>query len=173
VNREPVELELVVAELDCADEAAQLEGALGRLPAVSGVRTSIGAHKVFVTYDPAQIDPARIRATIEALGMTVQTDRPSPSARRTPLPTLLSGLFVTVVALVALVGILGERLGLLEAVTAWLPPWLTVAAVLVGGFPIFRNVRASAPESDRHLARADDAGHPRCARDRPVCRGGP
>jgi len=52
----------------------------------------------------------------------------------------LSGLFVTVVALVALVGILGERLGLLEAVTTWLPPWLTVAAVLVGGFPIFRNV---------------------------------
>ena len=117
VNRGPAELELVVAELDCADEAAQIEGALGRLPAVTGVRTSVGAHKVFVTYDPAEIDPARIRATIEGLGMTVRMDRPSPSARRTPLPTLLGGLFVTAVALVALVGILGERLGLVEAVT--------------------------------------------------------
>jgi Cu+-exporting ATPase len=140
VNRGPAELELVVAELDCADEAAQIEGALGRLPAVTGVRTSVGAHKVFVTYDPADIDPARIRATIEGLGMTVRTDRSSPSARRTPVPTLLGGVFVAIVALVALVGILGERLGLVEAVTERLPPWLTLAAVLIGGFPIFRAV---------------------------------
>jgi P-type Cu+ transporter len=140
VNRGPAELELVVAELDCADEAAQIEGALGRLPAVTGVRTSVGAHKVFVTYEPADIDPARIRATIEGLGMTVRTDRSSPSARRTPVPTLLGGVFVAIVALVALVGILGERLGLVEAVTERLPPWLTLAAVLIGGFPIFRAV---------------------------------
>jgi Cu+-exporting ATPase len=140
MSRSLAELELIVAELDCADEAAQIEGALGRLPAVTEVRTSVGAHKVLVTYDPAQTDPATIRSTIERLGMTVRTGQPSPSARRTPLPTLLSGLFVTVVALVALVGILGERLGLLGAVTTWLPPWLTVAAVLVGGFPIFRTV---------------------------------
>ena len=140
MTRSVAELTLVVEQLDCADEAAQIEGALGRLPAVTGVRTSVGAHKVFVTYDPAQSDPARIRATIEGLGMTVRTDRPSASARRTPLPTLLGGLFVTAVALVALVGILGERLGLVEAVTERLPPWLTLAAVLVGGFPIFRNV---------------------------------
>jgi copper chaperone CopZ len=50
-------LTLVVAELDCADEAAQIEGALGRLPAVTGVRTSVGAHKVFVTYDPGAERP--------------------------------------------------------------------------------------------------------------------
>ena len=140
MNRGPAELELVVAELDCADEAAQIEGALGRLPAVTGVRTSVGAHKVFVTYDPAQSDPARIRATIESLGMTVGMDQPAASARRTPLSTVLGGLFVTAVALVALVGILGERLGLVEAVTERLPPWLTLAAVLIGGFPIFRAV---------------------------------
>ena len=140
MNRGPAELELVVAELDCADEAAQIEGALGRLPAVTGVRTSVGAHKVFVTYDPAQSDPARIRATIESLGMTVGMDQPAESARRTPLSTVLGGLFVTAVALVALVGILGERLGLVEAVTERLPPWLTLAAVLIGGFPIFRAV---------------------------------
>ena len=79
MNRGPAELELVVAELDCADEAAQIKGALGRLPAVTGVRTSVGAHKVFVTYDPADIDPARIRATIEGLGMTVADGPAGPS----------------------------------------------------------------------------------------------
>ena len=134
------DLTLIVAELDCADEAAQIESALGRLSAVTRVRTSVGARKVFVTYDPADMDPARIQAAIEGLGMTVRTDRPGASARRTTLPTLLGGLFVTAVALGALVGILAERLGLLEPVIDRLPPWLTVAAVLVGGVPIFRNV---------------------------------
>ena len=140
MTRASAELELVVAELDCADEAVQIQGALGRLPAVTEVRTAVGAHKVFVTYDPAGIGPAQIRAAIERLGMTVRTDRRPPSARRPALATLLGGLFVTAVALVALVGIVGERLGFLEAVSERLPRWLALSAVLVGGFPIFRNV---------------------------------
>jgi Cd2+/Zn2+-exporting ATPase/Cu+-exporting ATPase len=133
-------LTLVVAELDCADEAAQIERALGRLTAVRQVRTAVGAHKVFVTYDPARIAPAAIRSAVEQLGMTVRADRLPIVRRRASVASLASGLFVTALALVALVGILGERLGLLDAVVDHLPPWLTLAAVLVGGFPIFRNV---------------------------------
>jgi Cd2+/Zn2+-exporting ATPase/Cu+-exporting ATPase len=133
-------VELVVEQLDCADEAAQIQTALGRLAGVSQVRTSVSARKVFVTYDPSQIGPAEIRATIEGLEMTVREGRATTSPRRTSLPNLIGGAFVTAVALVALVGILGERLGLLEAVTARIPAWLAVTAVLVGGFPIFRNV---------------------------------
>ena len=133
-------LTLVVAELDCADEAVQIERALGRLAAVRQVRTAVGAHKVFVTYDPARIAPAAIRSAIEQLGMTVREDRLPVVRRRASLTSLASALFVTAVALVALVGILGERLGLLDAVADRVPPWLTVGAVLVGGLPIFRNV---------------------------------
>jgi Cd2+/Zn2+-exporting ATPase/Cu+-exporting ATPase len=44
------------------------------------------------------------------------------------------------VALVALVGIAGERLGLAEALTDRIPWWLALAAVLAGGYPIFRTV---------------------------------
>ena len=40
----------------------------------------------------------------------------------------------------ALVGIAGERLGLAEALTDRIPWWLALAAVLAGGYPIFRNV---------------------------------
>ncbi|MGH7358183.1 MAG: heavy metal translocating P-type ATPase, partial [Candidatus Rokuibacteriota bacterium] len=140
MSGEGAELTLVVAELDCADEAAQIEGALGRLPAVRQVRTSVGAHKVFVTYEPARIEPAAIRAAIEQLGMTVRENRAPPARRRRSLADLAGGLFVTAVALVALVGILGERLGLLETVVGRLPRWLTLSAVLIGGLPIFRNV---------------------------------
>jgi len=134
------ELELIVDQLDCADEAAQIEAALGRLTGVTRVRTSVGARKVFVSYDPRRIAPVDIQATIERLGMTVRQGHPPAEARRASLPHLLGGLFVTAVALIALVGIVGERLGLLEAVTTSVPPWLAVTALLAGGSPIFLNV---------------------------------
>jgi Cd2+/Zn2+-exporting ATPase/Cu+-exporting ATPase len=140
VSRDAAELELIVAELDCADEAAQIEGALGRLDAVRQVRTSVGAHKVFVRYDPDRIEPTAIRAAVEQLGMTVREDRVPVGPRRPSLADFIGGFFVTAVALIALVGIVGERLGLLEAVIGRLSPWLTLSAVLVGGLPIFRNV---------------------------------
>ncbi len=140
MSRGTVELELRVDQLDCADEAAQIEAALGRLAAVTEVRTSVGARKVAVSYDPRRIGPAEIQATIEQLGMTVRGAGGPAATRRASVPNLLGGLFVTAVALLALVGILGERLGLVEAVTARIPAWLTLAAVLVGGLPIFRNV---------------------------------
>ena len=44
------ELELVVDQLDCADEAAQIQGALDRVAGVRRVRTSVAARKVFVRY---------------------------------------------------------------------------------------------------------------------------
>lgn len=133
------ELELRVEGLCCADEAGQIEAALGRLDGVRQVRASVGARKAFVTYDPGRVGPVEIRGAVEALGMTVREGN-APRPRQISLPSLLGGLFVTAVALVALVGILGERLGLLEAVTARVPPWLAVAAVLAGGLPIFLNV---------------------------------
>jgi Cu+-exporting ATPase len=47
---------------------------------------------------------------------------------------------VSVIAVVALVGIAGERLGLVEALVERIPAWLALAAILAGGYPIFRNV---------------------------------
>ncbi|OGL00039.1 MAG: ATPase P, partial [Candidatus Rokubacteria bacterium RIFCSPHIGHO2_02_FULL_73_26] len=53
---------------------------------------------------------------------------------------LLGWALVSVIAAVALVGIAGERLGLVEALVERIPPWLALAAVLAGGYPIFLNV---------------------------------
>ncbi len=140
MTRRAAELELIVEQLCCADDAAQIQTALGRLAGISWVRTSVGARKVFVTYDPAEVGPAEVRAAIEGLGMTVREGGAQAGPRRSSLPNLLGGLFVTTIALIALVEILGERLGLLDVMSAWVPPWLAVTAVLVGGFPIFLNV---------------------------------
>ncbi len=133
-------LELTVPELNCADEAQQIQATLNRLPGVAEVRTAVGARKAIVAYHPERIEPDAIRAAIRGLGMTVaETSGPAPR-RRGSLADLLGWGFVAVIALIALVGIVGERLGLAEAVTDRIPWWLTLAAVLAGGYPIFRNV---------------------------------
>ena len=133
-------LELTVAELDCADEARQIEGTLSRLPGVAEVRTAVSARRAVVGYDPERLAPETIRRAIQDLGMTV-TDARTPVTRpRRSLPDLIGWGFVSLIAIVTLVGIVGERLGVLEAVTSRIPPWLSVAAVLIGGYPIFRKV---------------------------------
>ncbi|MGH7366645.1 MAG: heavy metal translocating P-type ATPase [Candidatus Rokuibacteriota bacterium] len=133
-------LELTVPELDCADEAQQVQAALSRLPGVEEVRTAVGARKAVVAYHPDRIQPDTIREAIRGLGMTVADARgPGPPQRRS-LPELLGWGFVSVVALMSLVGIVGERLGLAEALIDRVPPWLALASVLGGGYPIFRNV---------------------------------
>ena len=133
-------LELTVPELGCADEAQQIEGALARLPGVTEVRTAVGARRAIVAYDGARVTPEAIRRTIRGLGMTVTESRAPVIGRRRSLPDVLGWAFVSVVALVGLVGIAGERLGLAEALADRIPPWIALAAVLAGGYPIFRNV---------------------------------
>ena len=132
-------LELTVAELDCADEAQQIQNALGRLAGVHDVQTTVSARRAIVAYDPARTGPDEIREAIHGLGMTV-TESQAPVTRRRSLPDLLGWAFVSVIAVVTLVGIAGERLGFAEALAHRIPTWVMIAAVVAGGYPIFRNV---------------------------------
>ena len=133
-------LELTVAELDCADEAQQIQGALSRLPGIVDVRTAVSARKAVVAYDPSRVGAEAIREAIRGLGMTVTETRAPVTRRRRSWLDRLGWGFVSVIAAIALVGIVGERLGLAEAVVDRVPAWLALAAVLAGGYPIFRNV---------------------------------
>jgi Cu+-exporting ATPase len=133
-------LELTVPELCCADEAQQIEGILRRLDGVADVRTAVSAHRAIVAYDADRVTPGAIREQIRALGMTVSEVGEPTAQRRRSLPDLLGWAFVSVIATVALVGIAGERLGLFEAFVERIPPRLALAAILAGGYPIFRAV---------------------------------
>ena len=132
-------LELTVPELDCADEARQIEGALGRMDGVLDVQTAVGARRVLVSFDPEAVRPQAIEETIRGLGMTV-SDTPGPAGRRRSLPDALGWAFVSIVALLTLAGLVAERVGIVDAAVERIPAWLAVAAVLAGGYPIFGNV---------------------------------
>ena len=132
-------LEVTVPELDCADEARQIEAALGRVDGVVDVQTAIGARRVIVSFEPAAMKPRAIEEAIRGLGMTV-TDTPRPLRRRRSLPDALGWGFVSIVALLILAGLAAERLGVVDAAVERIPAWLAVAAVLAGGYPIFGNV---------------------------------
>lgn len=132
-------LELTVPELDCADEARQIEAALGRVDGVVAVQTAIGARRVIVSFDPAAMRPRVLEETIRGLGITV-SDTPRPVKRQRSLADTLGWTFVSIVALLTLAGLAAERLGIVDVVVERIPAWLAVAAVLAGGYPIFGNV---------------------------------
>lgn len=133
-------LALRIAQLDCADEARQIESALARLDGIGEVRTAVSSRTAVVAYDPNRIRPEAIRAAIADLGMTVTEGSPAEAARRRSLPDLLGWAFVSAVAVVALVGIVAEWLGLVEVLARRIPAWISIPAVLAGGYPIFRSV---------------------------------
>jgi Cd2+/Zn2+-exporting ATPase/Cu+-exporting ATPase len=132
-------LELTVPELDCADEARQVEAALGRLDGVVAVQTAIGARRVMVSFDPVVMTPHAVEETIRRLGMTV-SGAPGLARRQRSLPDALGWTFVSIVALLTLTGLVAERVGVVDAVVERIPAWLAMAAVLAGGYPIFGNV---------------------------------
>src|SRR5436309_13222026 len=110
-------LELRIAELDCSDEAHQIESALTRLDGVGEVRAAVNSRTAVVSYDPQRIQPEAIRQAVTNLGMTVMERRPGDVPRRRALPDLLGRAFVWIVALGALVGIVGVRVGVVERMT--------------------------------------------------------
>ena len=68
-------IEVTVAELDCADEAQQIQAALGRLDGVVEIRTAVSTRKTVIAYDPGRVEPETIRRAIQELGMTATDTR--------------------------------------------------------------------------------------------------
>jgi len=140
--------DLPIAGMDCADCAARIERALGRVAGVESAHVSLGTGRATVVFDPLKASKAHLAQAVEALGYSVPGSsapglRASLRARQEAAPRLFgiaSGLFVVAVAGVVLIGLAVERLGLIEAASRLVPAPVALAAVLVGGLPVFRKV---------------------------------
>ena len=132
---------MTVRGMDCAECAVHTEEAVRGLEGVREARVYLGAERLDVVYDPDLTDTDRIGQAVERAGYRVEDEtNGTAQLHGSRLAERLTGLFMAIVVLVILVETVGERLGLLEAALTRVPPWLAIAAILVGGFPILRNV---------------------------------
>src|SRR5690242_10973327 len=108
-------INLPIVGMDCADEANQIEAAVGKLPGVSTVRALVSAQRATVTYHPDRVTPTQIVVAISETGCSVRLESasagsaPTSSARRDAGEVIGWGV-LGLVALVVLVAALGERL---------------------------------------------------------------
>ncbi|MFW6115881.1 MAG: heavy metal translocating P-type ATPase [Chloroflexota bacterium] len=132
---------LRVKGMDCAECALHTEEAVRAVPGVREARVYLGSERLDVVYDPDLADTDQIVQAVAQTGYRVEAESDRPGQDQgTELTQRLTGLFLAVVVLVILVEAVGEQLGFLEAVLTRIPPWLAIAAILAGGYPIFRSV---------------------------------
>lgn len=139
-------VELPIEGMTCASCATDVQRALEALPGVRRAELLPAAEKAVVRLDPAQVDLPTIQRALEAAGYRVGAPSIAPAARaglggfsRSAL-TLLGVAF----GVVLFVAVIGEALGLFEAVTERVPWPVWLALILVGGYPIFVGVVRSA-----------------------------
>ncbi|MCX7682791.1 MAG: cation-translocating P-type ATPase [Anaerolineae bacterium] len=133
-------VEVPIQGMDCAECVRHVEQAIARLPGVASVHVSLVAEKAVIRLDPERVDLPAIRQAVAAAGNyvvpeTVPSVRPAGDLSRRPL-MLLAMVFGLVVAVV----VAGEWLGLFRVLNERVPLPVGVVLVILGGWPVFRNV---------------------------------
>ena len=141
-------LEVPVKGMDCADCTVHVREALSALQGVESVEVFLSSEKAVVRLDPAQVDLAAIARAVEGAGYSVPVSitaaQTPPISPATEFTRKVLTLFGVVFGAVVFFAVVGEWLGLFEVVTKRVPWPIWLGVVLVGGYPVFRNVlRAS------------------------------
>ena len=135
-------LEVPIAGMDCAECTLHVQHAVAALPGVESVTVFLASEKATVRFDPARVDLPAIRKAVEGAGYSVPVvESPQPTASTLgdftrPVLTLFGIVFGAVLFIV----VVGEWLGLFEKITERVPWPIGLVIVLVGGYPVFRNV---------------------------------
>ncbi len=136
-------IEVPVAGMDCADCTMHVQRSISSLPGVEGVEVFLAAEKAVVRLDAEAVDLPAIRRAVERAGYSVpdMADTTGDSAAglqdfTRPIMALLGVVFGAVLFVV----VVGEWLGLFEAITAQVPWLVGLGIVLAGGYPVFVKV---------------------------------
>ena len=142
-------LEIQIRGMDCAECVAHVDHAIRSVPDVSDVQVFLGAEKARVEYLSNAPDPDLIRQAVKNAGYEAIFEKESQTAESASeteksLSRRLATILGVVFGLVLFVAVVGEWLGLFEQLTDRIPWFAWLALILIGGFPIFRNVIRSA-----------------------------
>ncbi len=139
-------IELPVRGMDCASCAAHVRGALQSVDGVASAEVLVAAGKALVEFDEGKVDLPRLVAAVASAGYSVPAveaarGEPSPDSRQ-PARFARRAVRVTglLIGAVLLVVVVGEWLGLSEAVARAVPFPVGVLVVLLVGWPAFVGV---------------------------------
>ncbi len=140
-------LEIPVQGMDCTECTQHVQQALVKLPGVESADVFLASEKALLRLDPDLVSLPQIRQAVAEAGYSVPLPAEAPSANTVSptrqLPSFtrpVLTLFGVVFGVVLFVVVVGEWMGVFEQITARLPWYLGWAVVLVGGYPVFRNV---------------------------------
>ena len=135
-------LEVPIQGMDCAECTLHVQHAIAALPGVQKVDVLLGAEKAIVRLDPELVSLPSIRQAVQGAGYSIPEageKPPKPTLQNDfarPVLLLLGVLFGVILFVV----VVGEGLGLFEAITESVPWYIGLAVVLAGGYPVFRKV---------------------------------
>jgi Cu+-exporting ATPase len=145
-------MEVPIKGMDCTECTLHVQKAIAALEGVENVQVFLAAEKAVIRLDAHRVDLPAIRKAVEGagyqVGQSAQAELPPAEAEAKsgrvaaledftrPVLTLLGVVFGVVLFVV----VVGEWLGLFEAVTSRVPWAVGLVVVLVAGYPVFRNV---------------------------------
>jgi len=112
-------IEVPVKGMDCSECTLHVQHAIQALPGVQSVEVFLASEKAAIRLDPAQVDLVDIRKAVEGAGYSVPEQQLSaeqaPSAALQGFPRPILVLLGVVFGVVLFVVVVGELLGLFEA----------------------------------------------------------
>jgi Cd2+/Zn2+-exporting ATPase/Cu+-exporting ATPase len=125
--------------MDCAECTQHVKHALEQVPGVQTVTVLLAAEKAILETDTTVEREELIRA-VKRSGYSVPThDDIEPNLQIDNVPSLIWPFFLTA-GLILFIVVIGEWMGWFGQITSRLSPWTYLALLILGGYPVFRNV---------------------------------
>lgn len=138
----PAVIEIPVHGMDCAGCASSVQRAIAGIPGVKSVDVLLSSEKALIQFENKPIALPVIREAVEKAGYSVPEAKPAtpPETVQTDYRKTVLNLFGVLVAVIILIVVIGEGLGVFESLTERIPFVVGLALVVLAGFPIFKNV---------------------------------
>lgn len=134
-------LEVPVQGMDCAECAAHVQHAIAGVKGVESVNVLLGAEKAIIQLDYSVERLGEIREAVKKAGYSIPENTPTElETTGAELAQSVINLFGLVFGVILIVVVLGEGLGVLDAVTERIPFWIGAGLAIVAGYPVFKNV---------------------------------
>lgn len=139
------QIEVPIIGMTCDTCARDVRRAIETVPGVRSADVLLAAQKAVIHHDLGQVNLDNIRRAVEAAGYRVgDAAAPAGPAAASDFTRRVLTLLGVVFGLVLFIVVIGELLGLFEAVTERVPWPVWLGLILGGGYPVFRDVLRAA-----------------------------